>query len=250
MPFFKFSIFSEFSGIGHALFTRSGGVSDGDFQSLNVGLGVGDDEHSVRRNRAAIAETVGAPDMVFLNQIHSARVLTFQKTGLRSHSAAACEPPLSADAMVTDIPGQFLAVQTADCQAILLYDPRRKVVGAVHSGWRGSIANISGACVDVMKTDFGCRPTDIFAGVSPSLGPCCAEFVHYRKEFPEPFWPFKLRSHYFDFWAVTRRQLLDAGLLPEHIELAHICTKCNPHLFFSFRAQKRTGRQAAIIGLQ
>jgi len=176
-------------------------------------------------------------------------VLTFKKSDavLSSSSNAA---PFAADAMITDIPGKFLAIAMADCQAILLYDPSLNVVGAAHSGWRGSLANIIGACVDAMKSDFGCRPENIFAGVSPSLGPCCAEFIHYKQEIPEAFWGFKGRSHYFDFWAISRHQLLSAGLLPQHIEMADICTKCNPHLFFSYRGQNRTGRFAAVIGLK
>jgi hypothetical protein len=240
---------AAFADIAHGVFTRAGGFSTGDFQSLNVGRGVADSETAVKKNREAVLKAMGARDMVFLDQIHSADVVIFRKHD-QVLSASLDSQPTKADAMVTDIPGKFLAVQMADCQAVLLYDPRRNVVGAVHSGWRGSIANITGACINAMKTDFGCRPEDILAGVSPSLGPCCGEFRHYQREIPESLWRFKIRSHYFDFWAMTRHQLLCAGLLPENMEMADICTKCNPHLFYSYRANQRTGRFSAVIGLK
>lgn len=247
LPCFRFSNLSGMKGISHGLFTRLGGASTGDFRGLNVGIAVGDQEETVLRNRKEIARALNAPEVVYLHQIHSDGVVVLPRHNVPL--VAGADAALHADAMITDVPGKFLAIQTADCQAVLLHDPCRKVVGAVHAGWRGSIANILCACVKAMETEFGSRPETILAGISPSLGPCCAEFIHYDREIPEALWRFKGRSPYFDFWAITRHQLVRAGLLPEHIETAGICTKCNPHLFFSYRGSRRTGRMASVIGL-
>jgi len=159
-------------------------------------------------------------------------------------------PPISGDAMVSNVPGKTLAIQVADCQAVQLFDPVQKVIANVHSGWRGSIQNIVGKCVETMKTHFNCLPEDIIAGVSPSLGPCCSEFIYYKTEIPEHFWPYKDRRHHFNFWRITSDQLKDSGLPPENIELSNLCTKCNDHLFFSYRQAKQTGRFVSAIGLK
>jgi YfiH family protein len=143
----------------------------------------------------------------------------------------------------------LLTILVADCQPVMLYDPVRAVVANIHSGWRGSIADIIGRTVAVMKERFACRPAEIIAGIGPSLGPCCAEFVNYRQEIPEALWSYQVSDNHFDFWALSRDQLVWAGLLPEHIETGGICTRCHSDLFFSYRAAQQTGRMAAVIGL-
>jgi YfiH family protein len=140
-------------------------------------------------------------------------------------------------------------VQVADCQAILLYDPIRRVVGNVHSGWRGSIRNIVDRTVKKMIAEFSCVPREMVAAVGPSLGPCCAEFIHFRDEIPEPFWKYKDESDHFDFWAITRDQLSAAGLSEKNIHISQMCTKCRGDLFYSYRCEHHTGRFAVFIGL-
>jgi hypothetical protein len=141
-----------------------------------------------------------------------------------------------------------LLVQQADCQAVLLHDPVRKVVANVHSGWRGSVLNIIGKSVRQMINDFGTAPPDIQAAISPSLGPCCAEFVNQATELPEDFMSYQVRPNYFDFWAISHDQLKAAGVPSQHIHLAATCTVCN-HEYFSFRREGITGRSASVIGL-
>jgi YfiH family protein len=155
----------------------------------------------------------------------------------------------SADALISAAPGKTLAIQTADCQAVLLYDPVRKAVANIHSGWRGSIQNIVGLTVQAMIKRFGSDPKDIVAGIGPSLGPCCAEFIHYRTEIPKEFWPYKNASDYFDFWKLSHDQLTDAGVPGGHILTSNLCTRCRTGLFFSYRKEKTTGRFAAVIGI-
>ena len=155
----------------------------------------------------------------------------------------------TADAMVTDIYGRNLVIQIADCQAVLLYESSRRVIANVHCGWRGSIQNIIGRTVTTMEQHFGCRPNRILAGIGPSLGPCCAEFINYSKEIPMKFWQYKGLNQHFDFWSLSRDQLKAAGVAEINIESSGICTRCHTDDFFSYRAERTTGRFAAVIGL-
>ncbi len=230
----------------HGIFTRKGGHSIGPYQGLNVTFGLGDPDETVRANRDLIAQTMGVSRLVFVRQVHGRHVVA-----LRAAAALQTDNvlPPEGDALVTDQPGLGLVIQVADCQPVLLCDPVRKVIANVHSGWRGSVADIIGATVATMRTEFQCRPQDLLAGIGPSLGPCCAEFIHYRQELPEAFWRFKDDDCHFDFWAASAAQLERAGVPAKNIRTAGLCTKCNPDLFFSYRAAKETGRFAAVIGL-
>lgn len=254
---FTFATFADFTDIRHGIFTRTNGFSHGDFHSLNTAFTVGDDEPSVGKNRCAIARCMDTQQLEFTNQIHETGILILSRNREKyflpangSSVAGINSSEESADALITDISGKVLAIQLADCQGILLYDPQFKVVANIHSGWRGSVANIISTCVAAMQSEFGCRPEHMIAGISPSLGPCCAEFVHYRAEIPEIYWRYKNASDYFDFWKISQNQLIHSGLLPQHIEIANICTSCNSHLFFSFRKKKNTGRFVSVIGLK
>ena len=118
----------------------------------------------------------------------------------------------------------------------------------MHSGWRGSAANIIAKTVAVMREEFGSDPGEMYAAVSPSLGPCCAEFVNYRTELPAALHSFQERANYFDFWAISRYQLEETGIQPERIDVAGLCTVCDAR-FFSYRRDKITGRNGSVIGL-
>ena len=272
VSFFEFSKLAGLSGILHGVFTRNNGTSKGPFRSLNVSFGVGDNDQNVLENRTIISRCINRKDLVFLDQVHGTRIVVFSKDHhfFRVFDTADCfkgeysevlvgptdtfdidaEPRFEADAIVTDIPGKFLVIQVADCQSVLIYDPVQEVVANVHSGWRGSINNIIGCTLKVMENSFGCRPRDIIAGIGPSIGPCCAEFVNYKKEIPEVFWKYKNDTHHFDFWSISRDQLCEAGVLSENVDLSRICTKCDSNRFFSFRGEGTTGRFAALIGLK
>ena len=91
---------------------------------------------------------------------------------------------------------------------------------------------------------------NILAGIGPSLGPCCGEFVNYRKELPEGFWKYGDDANRFDFWAVSRDQLTASGVREKNIHLSRLCTKCRTDLFFSYRGEGTTGRFMAVIGLE
>jgi len=224
----------------HGAFDRWGGVSRPPYDSLNLSFGVGDAEVNVRENRRRLMESLGAAVLASARQVHGDRVKVIDSPLERDTEFDGY------DGLVTDQPGLALLVQQADCQAVLLHDPVQRVVAAVHVGWRGSIAGIIGKTVSVMGDRFGCKPQDLLAWVSPSLGPCCAEFVNHRQELPARFRRFETSPNHFDFWAISREQLLAAGLNQERIESAGICTCCESR-FFSYRREKVTGRQGSAI---
>ena len=248
IKYFTFPHLSNDSNIWHGIFTRSGGCSQKPFQSLNIGNGLGDQQEAVEKNRKLISQCVGENDIVYVDQNHGTEILIFGKD---DETGTPIAFPIShvGDAMVTNISKKFLAIQVADCQSVLLYDPMRQVLANIHVGWRGSVKNMIGLCIERMKTTFGSFPGDILAGVGPSLGPCCAEYRNYRKEIPEGFWKFKDKHHHFDFWSVTTDQLTSAGVLAKNIRNSGMCTMCNTDLFFSYRSRRVTGRFAAVIGL-
>jgi len=246
MVYYQFPNLSKFTGIEHAVFTRLSGYSRPPFDSLNVGLNVGDDPNNVGKNRKAIIQCLGMDELIFANQVHGADIIRLKKGNT---AKAPLSKQQEGDALITDIPGKLIAIQAADCQPVLLYEPFRNVVASVHSGWRGSIQNIIGRTIQCMKTDFGCTPEKIVGGIGPSLGPCCGEFVHYKKEIPKEFWIHKTGNNHFNFWEISSGQLLKEGVLPENILISGLCTRCRTDYFYSFRGQGTTGRFAGVIGI-
>ena len=241
----EFNPIRELSFVTHGIFTRIGGKSAAPFGSLNVGFTTGDERQLVEENRQLVADALGCSTCIYLNQIHSDRVLVLQ--GARDKHTLDAAGVQTADAVVTDIPDLALVIQVADCQPVLLVDPVKKVVANIHSGWKGSISNIIGKCVDAMHDTFGSDPGDILAGIGPSLGPCCSEFVNYTQEIPTHLWPYKNEKNYFDFWRISQDQLTAKGVAPKNITLAGICTRCSADAFFSYRNNNTTGRFAAVI---
>jgi len=229
----------------HGVFTRHGGVSDSPYNSLNTGYSLGDRPENVTANLSKIKETIQANHLIFMNQSHGAEIYVLRKGDFKRQDSI----PL-ADAMITDIPGTALMVKQADCQGVIIFDPRNRVVANVHCGWRGNVKNILGRTVTRMREDFGSRGSDLLAAIGPSLGPCCAEFISHEEIFPEEFEPFMVRKNYFDLWAISYWQLLESGLSKENIELAGICTRCRTDLFYSYRGEGETGRFATVAMLK
>ena len=241
---YQFPNLSQCKRLVHAVFTRRGGVSESPYNSLNIGYNTGDRPEYVRKNLQIIKETIGADTLSFMNQVHGKEVLLFR----RRHFSKFREP-VSADAIITDIPAQALMVKQADCQAVIIFDPVKRVLSNVHCGWRGNTHNILGIVVNRLVTDFGCMESDMKAAIGPSLGPCCAEFIDHERIFPEKFRRFMVREDYFDLWGISRWQLIASGLRKENIEVAGICTRCRTDLFYSYRGEGVTGRFATVAML-
>ena len=228
----------------HGVFTRHGGISEAPYHSLNISYTVGDAPDNVAANLRKIRKTIGAKNLIFMNQSHGTDILA-----LRKGQYIRFENVPSADAIITDVPFFALMVQLADCQGVIIFDPKKNVVANVHCGWRGNVQNILERVVNRMKKDFGCGESHLLAGISPSLGPCCAEFVSHKEIFPDAFKRFRVRENYFDLWAISRWQLESAGLREGNIEIAGICTRCRSDLFYSYRGEGKTGRFGAVAML-
>lgn len=245
-----------FPGLVHGVFSRTEGYSKGPFSGLNIGLRTGDDPDIVNRNRALMLSSLNLTRSLFLNQVHGTDIAVIKSEkacadAVWEGQGATPSKIFKADGVVTNLKGIGLVIQVADCQAVVLYDPQKEVIANVHSGWRGSVANIIGRCIDTMVTQFGCTPETIRAGISPSLGPCCAQFINYKQEIPKALWRYSEKGRpYFDFWQMSRDQLGACGVLDEHIEIMGLCTRCRTDLFYSFRANKITGRFAVVIALK
>jgi len=241
--YFVFPSFQSFP-LRHAIFTRLGGYSEGPYHSLNVSQDVGDRICCVDKNLQKIKTFLGADCLVWAKQAHGKRVLIIKDKRKLNKSY------IGFDALVTDQPMVALLVKLADCQAIFLYDSFRKVIANIHCGWRGNILDIIGITIKAMIMEFGTSPSDLWAAISPSLGPCCSEFKDYQKQLPESFWAYQIKPNYFNFWKISINQLINAGVPHSQIILANICSACLPLFFFSYRRDKRTGRFGAIIMLK
>lgn len=233
----EFELFSKIPGLVHGTFSRLGGVSSPPFHSLNVGLSVGDDPECVAKNLSAVQRSLGLSSLLPMTQVHEDSIL------LASSLLSPC------DGLVTSKRGVGLLVQHADCQAALFYDPIHRAVAAVHAGWRGLVKQIYKKALHALAFHFGTKPQDVLVGISPSLGPNCAQFLHYQTEFPKALWRFQHTPFHFNLWEASRFQLEESGVLPSHIEIAGICTYSHPEEYFSYRRQKITGRNATVIGL-
>ena len=234
-------------GCRHYFFDRHGGVSSGTFSSLNLGQKLGDTPENVVENYRLIKGYATLDVLVRANQVHGDGIAM---VGKEVGSDCCIE---RVDALVTNVSGIGLMVQLADCQGVLLHDPVESVVAAIHVGWRGSVVGIIGKTISKLANWYGTDPNNIRAWISPSLGPCCAEFKNYKKELPASFQRFQVKPAYFDFWEITRYQLRSAGVPNPQIQVTGICTSCSPDYFSYRRACRngdgRTGRHGAVICL-
>ena len=244
----RFPNISKIKGIQHAVFTRHGGCSDGDFASLNMSFGLGDEENNVHRNRQIVSEYLKVKRLAFVKQVHRKDVVVIDEAPRAGENPAIFQAGIG-DAMVTNVPDIGLAIQVADCQAVMMVDPVKAVIANVHVGWRGVVQDIIAHTISVMRHTFACDPRDLRVGIGPSLGPCCAEFINYRFEIPETYWHYKDHRNRFDLWSISEHQLKAEGVLEEHLYISKKCTKCLTDTFFSYRANMVTGRFASVIAL-
>lgn len=251
LRYLQFPALAAVDGLWHGIFTRRANQGEGTATEVNVGLNNGDCSRRVWANRRRILAAAGGATAVYARQVHGADVAVWD--GNRPHDADREQDCvyLSGDALITRETGSALVIQTADCQSVLMVDPTMRVVANVHSGWRGSIANVVGRTVQTMAARFQSRPEDLLCAVGPSLGPCCAEFIHYRHEIPPAYWTYRRPGDRFDFWRISEDQLAAAGVPRRRITLSGMCTRCNPRMFYSYRGEgPRAGRFASVIQLQ
>ncbi|HTX16684.1 MAG TPA: peptidoglycan editing factor PgeF [Candidatus Baltobacteraceae bacterium] len=266
----------------HGFSTRPGGISeipDGSAGALNLGFTDWDSREHVLGNRGRFFRALGAEKMrvMTLRQFHSDLVHRVDQP------QGDVEAP-RADALFTRERGVVLAVQTADCIPILLADPKQRAVGAIHSGWRGTLHRIAAKALGRMQMEFGTRPEDVIAALGPGIGRCCYEVGsdvarEFHSQFPEarewfdgpfdalasgendPNWlpwltmrppghpPPPSRVH-LDLIAANRAILAGAGVPLRQIATSDLCTACRTDLFFSYRRERKTGRLMAAIGIR
>jgi len=225
------------------------------------------DAERAREDWANISQALDLPpDRLWrMRQVHGCDVFTVAAASVTERDttprlAAAAELPPQVDALVTDREDVALAVQVADCVPLLLADPRTGAVAATHAGWRGTAANVAGATVARLVRDYGVRPADLIAAIGPSIGACCfqvgpdvrdAFLASSRGASLRPaswFTPDTGDRLRLDIWQANRDQLVDAGLQPERVHVAALCTATHVGHFFSYRReQQATGRMLGVI---
>ena len=145
-----------------------------------------------------------------------------------------------------------LSTRHADCQAAIFYDPITETLATVHAGWRGLVKKMYMETMQKLTSIFRVKPENLIVCIGPSLEPQHAEFIHYKKEFPEEFWRFQDLPNYFNMWDIALFQLTSLGVAPQNIEIARIGTYSNSEDFYSYRREKDSLRNftiATLIGI-
>jgi len=237
----------------HAFTTRYGGVSEGIYSSLNLRVFGEDSSENIRINYDRLCDALDMPleRMVYTKQVHGTEVRAVTEkdsTGLFQVSEYEC------DGLVTNVPDVPLIAYTADCIPVLLYDPVKKAAGAVHAGWRGSVAGIAARAVEAMQSRYGAKPEHIRAAIGPNIGPCCFET---HNDVPdalrallgaqaERFIEKRGSKFHVDLKGANRLVLERAGV--RNVDVSDHCTACRQDLYWSHRVTGLArGSLAAII---
>jgi len=255
-PFIGIPAFYAFPELLHGFTTRFGGVSEGDFAALNLNFNRPDPSSNVRKNYDILSSQLGVPlnNMVLSHQVHDKKILkaTKEHSGMGIVRERDYE---NIDGLVTQETYLMLMTFYADCVPIYFYDPVNKVIGLSHSGWRGTLLNIGGETIKVMKESYGCSPENIFVAFGPHIRTCCFEVDRdvadaFRSAFS---WASNYITERADKWIIDLegiiiRNLMNMGVLEEKISRCGVCTKCNSDVFFSHRGSRnKTGTGAAFL---
>ncbi len=240
------AIAEQFPGLTMVQSTRHGGISLARYASLNLGLNTGDEREAVAENRRRFWAALGTPEAHTAGgyQVHGSEIKVVDQPGYFDGH----------DAFVTDQPGIFLSVTIADCVPVLIFDPVRKAIAAVHAGWRGTAVQIAGKTVALLQKTYGTNPADCIAYIGTCIGfdsfevsaEVAVEFApELQKEAGSP------GKYLVDLKEANRIQLMQAGMSGELIEVSPFCTVKDHHRFFSFRKEGGvTGRMLAAIGMR
>lgn len=259
LPLFQFKALQEQTGLAHAIATRHAPTrpmlprvqpaQPNDYRT--AGMARYHQREVIAGRRSEMLTALGLdyeqvqPNLVGVRQVHSAKVVA---VGEEAYGAELnwFNPLGDADGLITNLPGIPLMTIHADCPPIILYDPVCHAVGALHSGWRGTVGKIAAVGVQLMTERYGSRPVDILAGIGPSIGPCCYQvgepvLSQAAAAFGSSIASKLLAlqgdgSHHFDLWGAIHLTLRQAGLAAEHIEQSRVCTLCHNDRFFSYRA--------------
>jgi YfiH family protein len=258
IPIYQSDTIVWLPGVIQGFTTRDGGVGTPPYDTLNIGLNCGDDERIVGTNRSRLASVAGVEPgkLTFAEQVHGARVAVVD-----SEQAV---PVPGVDALVTAVPGLVLTILCADCMPIYIVEPIKRVVALIHSGWRGTAANIVANATNVLKDQFDVKPRSCHVAIGPCIG---AESYEVGRDVADLFrstlasgasTPVMPRNELAGSWNLNLRsiaftQLLSCGYKPTSIDVCDEDTFANKRAFFSYRRESlsglKTGRMAAFLGL-
>lgn len=259
LSYITFPKLAACGAVRHVFSTRKGGVSEGQFSSMNLSFRNGDSRENVLENYERLCGAVGikTSHLVLTRQTHTKNiaVVTREDCGI-GHS----RPEFSdIDGLITNESGVALVTQFADCTPVLLCDPKKRVIANVHAGWRGTVQNIAGCAVEKMVREFGCQREDLIAAIGPCIGPCCYEvddpvyeaFLPLGIALKKIFTPTTKGHYQLDLREANRQLLLKAGVPADNIDVSDLCTCCNAEELHSHRATAgKRGNLAAIIELK
>lgn len=253
MQLLEFSSLRAIPNLRHAVTTREGGVSSGDYASLNLAFHVGDEAAKVIENRRLLARELGfdVETLVGAQQVHGNRIgfVSAHQSGrgaLDYHSALP-----ETDAFMTAAKNLPLLVLVADCAPVLLVDPENQVLAVVHAGWRGALAEIAFHTISQMQNRFGTRPEVVRAGIGPCLS---VENFEIGPEVAAQITPFDRKAivsgwdkPHLDLRGLIHRDLERAGVRPRFIETMKICPKADNERFFSHRGQNGVAGRFGLV---
>ncbi len=273
LVYLTFPALEETGMVEHLFSTRLGGVSQGQFATMNLSFTRGDDPDCVAENFRRIGKVLGIlpEDFVFTDQTHTANVRRVFKTD-QGKGFLLERDYQDIDGLVTNDPGVVLAAFFADCVPLYFVDPVKRAIGLSHSGWKGTVQKIGKATVEMLQREFGSHPSDIITAIGPSICGDCYEVgwdvaEQFTRAFPAAVQLKEKKEaghrkatsgqiirekengkYLLDLWEANRQVLLEAGILQEHICITDICTCCNPELLFSHRASKgKRGNLGAFL---
>ncbi|MGN0452863.1 MAG: peptidoglycan editing factor PgeF [Ruminococcus sp.] len=257
-PYLTFLRLSEIPFINHAFSTRLGGVSQGEFASMNLSFGRGDCDENVRENYKRICKAAGFSyeSLTASAQVHEAvvRRVTAENRGVGIYKP---KDMLSVDALVTNDPAVTLVTYYADCTPIFYVDTKTHAVALAHAGWRGTVKDIAGSVIRKMQTEFSTDPKDLVCAIGPVVGKCCYEV---SEDCAEHFFELfgrntsvvtkaeKEEKYMVDLALANKLLLLRTGVKEKNIVISDLCTNCSSDLLWSHRATGgKRGTMAAFL---
>ncbi|NOR54888.1 MAG: peptidoglycan editing factor PgeF [Sulfurovum sp.] len=252
LDFYRFRHFQTSPALMHAVSTKSQDLP----YTFSLALHTGEDTEKIVDNRKQLAKHLGSSDdlhFIVANQTHSDHIKVIEANESKGWTSLS-DAIEDCDALITNVSQVVLSILTADCVPILLYDPKQKVIAAVHAGWKGTEAKIVAKTVAKMSEVFHSEAKDIIAGIAPSIGKCCYEVGEdVAKHFfnhPDACTA-KGTKFMLDLPSINKEQLVSAGLQEKNIEMSKICTACEVERFFSYRKEKGcSGRFMSMITLK
>lgn len=263
IPYFYFPLLKQTGLVNHGFSTRLGGVSSGEFSTMNFNLTRGDALDNVEENFSRFCGAIGCDweKAIMTHQTHTVNVRVVTEDMVPAGRTLMGKKPFTdVDGLITDVPGAVLITSFADCVPLYFLDPVRRVIGLSHSGWRGTVNRMGAVTIEKMMETYGCRPEEILACVGPSICQDCYEVgeevaEEFRASFSEKEADQILRKndagrYQLDLWKANELILTNAGIRSDHLAVTNVCTCCNPDLLFSHRFTKgRRGNLCAFLSL-